>query len=561
MTKPFSPIRIVLVLAIAAGVACRSCATSQVRAPSTAPSAARPIPAPWLRAASLPVQSASWTSTRDVSGLLLSGDGSLWASTRGGVLRRDAKGRWRKWTRRDGLPSHEARAVERAADGRISVLFPQHSATWDSAASTWNVQALPTPAPAVEGDGEQAARVESRARWRGQACVASLDGLQIGARKVALPSSEGTHISALLAQSDGLWAAMFGDGLWKWDGKSWSRPQIQLPNAAREVTALAGSESDLWLGTRRAGVWHRRGKAWTQHIQGDEPLDANVQSLALFGGVLWASTLEDGLQARTLGGWKHFGSPTLSSDAPRQMAVFGGALYVRHGGGAIDRFDGARWARNVFPWLPRHKALGLAGDGKKLAIAQWGGWSEWDGSRWTHAFPASMANIAIPSLLREDSTLWIGTQSRGLAQWNDAQAGSDTPARWHDERDGLGDDWITALARSDKMLAAGTFVGGLSLFDGQKWSAPILDGENVTALEGEPGGGFFIATRHGTWHRDAGGSMHRIGGVDEEAQALLRQGAGLWIGTRTGLFWVADADGEAPEPTAAPQVLAPRAVR
>ena len=546
MTKPLSPIRIALVLALAAGVACRSCAL----APSPRASAP-PVPASWLRAASLPAQDASWTSTRDVSGLLLAGDGSLWAATRGGVLRRDAKGQWRKWTRRDGLPSHEARSVERTADGRIAVLFPQHRALWDGAASTWEVQPLPAPAR----EGEQAARIESRATWRGQKCVASLDGLQISARKIALPPSEGTHISALLAQSDGLWAAMFGDALWKWDGKSWSKPDIQLPDAAHEITALAGSVGDLWLGTRRGGVWHRHNKAWTQHIQDDEPLDANVQSLALFGGVLWASTLEDGLQARTAQGWKHFGSPTLSSDAPRQMAVFGGALYVRHGGGAIDRFDGARWARNVFPWLPRRKALGLAGDEKKLAIAQWGGWSEWDGAKWTHSFPSSMSNLVMPSLLREDDTLWIGTQSRGLAQWNDAQGKSGEPTKWHDERDGLGDDWITALARSEKTLAAGTFVGGLSLFDGQNWSAPILDGENVTALEGESSGGFFIATRHGTWHRDSRGSMRPIGGVDEEAQALLRQGEGLWIGTRTGLFWVADADGKAAEPIDAPQVL------
>ena len=136
----------------------------------------------------------------------------------------------------------------------------------------------------------------------------------------------------LLPRGAVLWAAIFDDGIWPWDGARWSQPRLNLPAAAREITALAGGkEGTIWLGTRRAGVWSGRGGAWKSHPSGDEPFAHNVQTLCQYRGALWASTLEDGLIARDARGWQHFGQGALSSNAPRQMAVFGDKLFVaRH---------------------------------------------------------------------------------------------------------------------------------------------------------------------------------------------------------------------------------------
>ena len=187
--------------------------------------------------------------------------------------------------------------------------------------------------------------------------------------------------------------------------------------------------------------------------------------------------------------------------------------------------------------------MAIAADGKRLTVAQWGGWSEWDGKVWKHYLnlPA-LQNLPIATLHPTGSTLWIGTQSRGVGEYSYAT----NKLHWHDERHGLPDDWITCLARVNGVLYAGTFVGGLAWWDGERWAtAPQLKGENVTALEPDGAGGLFIATRNGVWHRSAQGVLRRLNDdakfLDSEAQALCGVPEGLWIGTRTGLFFVTGA--------------------
>lgn len=106
----------------------------------------------------------------------------------------------------------------------------------------------------------------------------------------------------------------------------------------------------------------------------------------------------------------------------------------------------------------------------------------------------------------------------------------------------------------DDTLYAGTFVGGLAHWNGQDknghgspiWTTEAaLKTENVTALEPDGTDGLFIATRAGLWHTMRNGSLVRVEPVsqsgmsflDKEAQALCHVDGGLWIGTRTGLFF------------------------
>jgi ligand-binding sensor domain-containing protein len=222
------------------------------------------------------------------------------------------------------------------------------------------------------------------------------------------------------------------------------------------------------------------------------------------------------------------------------MVEFKGVLYARHGGGKVDRFDGTRWSRHVFSWLPRKKAMTIAADEKRLTVAQWGGWSEYDGENWKHYLNLpELQGLPIMALHPDGSTLWIGTQSRGIGEYSYTTG----KLRWHDERHGLPDDWITCIARVGSTLYAGTFVGGLAWWDGKQWATvPELKGENVTALESDGTGGLFIATRNGVWHRSARGVLQRLNNeaqfLDTEAQTLCKVPEGLWVGTRTGLYYV-----------------------
>ncbi|MGC8862191.1 MAG: ligand-binding sensor domain-containing protein, partial [Armatimonadota bacterium] len=468
-----------------------------------------------------------YTSTRNVSGIAVASDGSVWASTRGGILQRGPSGVWRKFTRADGLPSTEVLGI--AADGgAIRATFPTASARWDG--NSWQVESTSVAGPKTE---------TARCVWRGAEWFATAAGLTVvkrgKARPVALPQSKGSHISALLPRGDKLLAAMYGDGLWKFDGTSWTRLDIAVPDRAREITALADQGNTLWLGTRREGVWEFDGKSWRQHLQPDEPYDHDCQAIAVYGGMLYASTLQDGLLVRTKDGWTRVVEPELSSNSPREMVEFGDALYVRHANGEVDRFDGTTWTRDVFADLPRKGVTVIAGDAERLYAALWGGWSEFDGKSWTHHLKhPELQGCVVTALLPDGNTLWVGTQGKGLIEFDR----STDALAVHDERRGLPDDWIKCIVRVGKTVYAGTYCGGLTQWDGSTWNAVgDIGSVEISALCPDGSGGVFIGTRHGLWRRLPDGSLQKMRpGI--EVQALRATGAGLWIGCRTEIRFV-----------------------
>jgi len=307
------------------------------------------------------------------------------------------------------------------------------------------------------------------------------------------------------------------------------------------MTALAEGGGALWIGTRRAGLWERRDGSWRQMQQPDEPANHNCQAIAFYRDRLYVSTLEDALIVRGPQGWEQVAAPIVSSNAPRQMATFADRLYLRHGDGKVDCYNGAEWQRDVCHGLPRKQVSALATDGERLYAAQWGGWSEFDGKTWTHYLQMpDLQGVPVTVLYPDAGRLWIGTQGRGLAEY-DRSAGK---LRWHDERNGLPDDWVTAIGRAGNDLYIGTFVGGLARQDGEKWTqVPELAGENVTALVSRGADEMVVATRHGVWKMAGQGKIEPLPGktipLDPEAQALCVLPGGTWVGARAGLFFLA----------------------
>ncbi len=481
------------------------------------------------RAEASPVIIGAYTSSRYVTSIATAPDGSVWAATRGGVLWRDPAGSWRKFTVLDGLPSNEVLSIS-IDNGSVTASCPTSGAVWDG--SMWK-QAPRKSSP----DGQDTL---CSCVWRGKRCYATVDGLRISGASdtsAGMPPSRGSHISALLPMGDRLLAAVFGDGLWEYDGARWLRSNIEVPPDARDITALAASGSSIWIGARRDWLWEFAGGKWTHHTQPDEPCSANCQALARFQNKLYASTLEDGLAVRSADGWERVGTPDLSSDAPRQMAEFRGILYVRHGNGLVDSFDGKAWRRNVLSGLPRKQASCISASPERLCVGQWGGWSEFDGVSWTHHLQIpELQGVQVTAILPEGDRTWIGTQGRGLAE-----VGRSTgKLTWHDERHGFPDDWVKCLARSGDVLYAGTFVGGLACLRGGSWTAcRELSGREITALLPRLDGGVIAAARAGVYAVDASGTATPLFGGHApvtEAQALCRIDAELWIGTRTALF-------------------------
>ncbi len=385
--------------------------------------------------------------------------------------------------------------------------------------------------------------------WRGRRYVATARGLaaqqrnrMAGYTPAAFDGNAHQRPACPPGSRDNLVAALFGDGLWQYDGKAWQPLAIRLPLETRDITALAEQGTALWVGTRRAGVWRLQAGKWQSYLQDNEPFNTDCQALALYAGRLFCGSLEDGLaiQTQATAEWRHETTPALSFHAPRQMAVFQNRLYLRQTDGKVDRFDGKTWERNVFAGIPREEVTALAADGEHLYIAQWGGWSVWDGRQWAHHLDnPDLQSVALTCLLPEGNTLWIGTQGKGVVEVNLATQ----TLRRHDERHGLSDDWITCLLRVGKSLYAGTFVGGLAKWDGAKWNTyPQLDKANVTALAEDPHGGVWIGTRTGLWQLSADGVLTclntRLPWLDTEAQSLCADNNGLWIGTRTSLTFL-----------------------
>ena len=376
-----------------------------------------------------------WTSTRTVTAVHRSSDGTVWVGTRGGVRRRDAgTGTWQTFTRENGLPAHEVRGFAETPTG-VATMFADGTAA-RFAGGLW------TPCAAVAPDTQTPP-------------------------SVATPQNEG------------------------------------------------------------------------------EPADANAQAIAFFAGAMYVSTLRDGLVVRDASGeWAQLLPPTLSSDAPRQMLVFQNALYVRYGSGAVDRFDGKAWAKNVWASdLPRKQVSAFATNGDRVFAAQWGGISVYDGEKWKHFLrEPGLQGVPITALLPVGETLYIGTQGRGLAEM-DTRTG--LVRRWWNEAHGLTDDWITALCESDGILYAGTFVGGLAVRPpgaARFTVAPGTAGENVTDLLPVAGGGVIATTRFGTKTANAPGVFLSplVTGRTVEAQCVARSPSGdTWIGTRTGLYRLA----------------------
>lgn len=233
------------------------------------------------------------------------------------------------------------------------------------------------------------------------------------------------------------------------------------------------------------------------------------------------------------------------------MVVFQNRLYVRHGNGQIDAFDGVSWSKNVFATLPRKEVSALATDGRTLYLAQWGGWSVWNGRTFTHHLNIPvLQGVPITSLcpVPADNRLWIGTQGKGLAE-GDIATGS--LLRWHNEQNGLTDDWVTEIASVPSphgaRLLVGTFVGGLCERDvsGNWQIVPGTAGENITGIA-RIGNETVAATRHGIRPLPSGSPTLPVWltGKTIEAQCLCPGDTGLWIGTRTGIYFAPDITGQ-----------------
>lgn len=169
-----------------------------------------------------------------------------------------------------------------------------------------------------------------------------------------------------------------------------------------------------------------------------------------------------------------------------------------------------------------------------------GGVSMFDGQNWkswTHADGLGAPN---DKQLPASTNTGLGTRARH--DLSVLRAGEET----------YNPSYVFAIkVAMDGKVWVGTWGGGVSVFDGQRWtnltSADGLAGDIVYAIEQDDGGSFWFGTNKGvsrfdgkTWFTYA----KRDGLLDDNVYSIAAVGKDVWVGTRSGVARLA-VDGSA----------------
>ncbi|MCL5038169.1 MAG: hypothetical protein M1269_13840 [Chloroflexi bacterium] len=357
--------------------------------------------------------------------------------------------------------------------------------------------------------------------------------------EIAIPGSGGaSHVGTIAGDGEVLVVGLYGDGLYSFKNGSWSKFK-RTPESFRFVSAALAGNDGVIIGTRDDGVWEKTRSGWRKLPMPPSLPSADIYGIVVYKGALWVSTFDHGLLC--LNGNRCIritGKDGLSTDYPRDLVEFNGALYVRHTTGEVDMLKDGRW-RPAYDKkdLPRREVYAMAADGRRLYFGLWGGWASTDGKGWElHFKDPEIEGEVVTAIGASNGTVWIGTQKRGLFAWKD---GGYT---CYHEAHGLTDDWITRIRPCGDRLLIGTYNGGLLEFTGGRFRR-IMDSEDFAVRDIcllKDRGTILVATPLGVY-RESRDEWRLInpslyGGL--ETQALFPVPGGVWVGSRTSLSFL-----------------------
>ena len=211
----------------------------------------------------------------------------LWVATDQGLARRDSSGRWRTWTRAQGLPGQIATAVTVAA-GSVWVGTDHGAAV--VTADTLTTVAVPGSAVVLD-----IAATEGAVWWATTQGVYGYRGAWPGGSLARLEHPRGRldgQVDAAGAWKDEVWFAGAA-GVVAYDAAAgtWQEVPPVGSFSPGEVSDIALDEENVWLATgdgvlrliREAGTWHRYGPE-------DGLIGRPVQAIVLEGSLVWLGT-------------------------------------------------------------------------------------------------------------------------------------------------------------------------------------------------------------------------------------------------------------------------------
>jgi len=241
------------------------------------------------------------------------------------------------------------------------------------------------------------------------------------------------NVSALRVDEDDLWVATWNGGVARYSVSAGRAEAFPVPSYARSIEIAARR---VWIGSTEGLAWYGKAKGnWGAERAFQIPSARQVQALKLVGGALYAGTLGDGLLRLNAS------QPDAQSTAPAWTPVADGELP----GTFITCLEEPTTGASLYIGTLSYGLVVMDSTGAMKRLSD--------------IVPTfSAANV---TSIHEDSAgrVWIATYGDGLYFWMPA-----TGTLQHFQKSGgqLGDDWVMAIAETDRALYFGTFGGGVS---------------------------------------------------------------------------------------------------
>jgi ligand-binding sensor domain-containing protein len=406
---------------------------------------------------------------------------------------------------------------------------------------------LPTDAPihSLAWDGRSLLAASNQGLW-------SLEGETV--REVRLSSNPVASTVTSLVVSKDLGGAVVGTaaGAFRRKGNDWA----PLAGGVVNVSAIAlDADQSVWVGTPDQGLYHEvrgvlqpvestRGITsllstgqgllvgtdhgaflnqqplydYSQEISGN-----HITALACSKNDVWVGTFQDGLSHRTGPGWQPLHG--LPSQWVNHLSTCGEEVLVRFSSGLVLSGQNGTWrTMGKRSGWPKDWTSALGPDW----VATLSAFYARQGKGWqTFAPKPALQGVTITAVARYAGDYWLASQN-GLYRYDGKQS-----RQFLQE---LPDNWITCLETYQGKLWAGTFAGGVAVYDGRAWRVE-LPNQRIHCLL-STAQGIWAGTPQGLLWNDGRG-WRRFGrqqGLPGDViWSLASRGDGLWIGTDSGL--------------------------
>ena len=447
-----------------------------------------------------------------VRSLLADRAGNVWIGTRGGGLNLFRDGRFTAYTTEDGLPSDQILTLAEDRNGSLWI-----------------------------GTSKGLARFE-QGRFT---AFTTQDGLPHDRVNALLPDTREGSADEMWVGTGGGLCRFVQDRCMAYDGP------VQALSHGAVTTLNEDRQHNLWIGTGGNGLLLLSNGDATQYAVRDGlPSDTVLALHQDPEGDIWVGTVDGGLAQLREG---RFSVYTREDGLPGDFAtaVFEdsqGSLWMGTNGGLGRLQDGKITSWTARQGRPENDSIteDRAGNLWFSARGQLTQFRNGQFTRWTTA--QGLPHEPVRELLGDrGGNLWISTPGHGLTRFREGRF------RTFDRRDGLADNEVTALYESrEGDLWVGTVNGSISRFDAEtqqftSWTAKDgLPGDQVLSFHADRAGSLWIGTNGGGLRRFKNGRFVPItvrdGLFDNRTFQILSDteddSGNLWMSSNRGIFRV-----------------------